>query len=865
MNNFKNNTIMKTSKAIIALLILLIGARSANAQYVAIPDTAFGSWLNANSVAHNYSACMTGNNTTGWYLDTTCTAVINDSVIDCRNAHIQDLTGIQYFKNLKRLFADSNQLSSLHRIPTTVSTFSCQQCGLTSLASLPPNLVSLVVPINQLTSLPPLPASLINLECGDNLLPTLPALPANLLYLYCGAMNSASLPGALPTTLPSGLVVLHCPGNHLTSLPTLPGSLQYLNCLKNQISSLPTLPQGLKQLLCQYNQLSAIPTLHDSLIDLFCNNNPGLSCLPNITINHLAHFFIDSTGIQCVPSRFTASNYDLRPDSLPVCGVGNANGCAIYNYVLIPDTNFGVWLNANGYSGCMTGSSSTQWYLDTTCSAVLSDTIVSCVHANISDLTGIQYFKSLRILNCLFNNLTSLPALPSGLISLNCSVNQLTSLPILSPPLTSLSCAYNQISTISSLPYTLRNLSVNHNLTLGCLPVIHRGTLDGFYIDSTNIQCMPNYFLANSYDRRPDSLPICGVGNANGCAVFTPDSLVWPGDADANRLVDNNDLLPIGLAYDSTGPARTVQSIVWQGDAATDWSNNLPGYSTTVNYKHADCNGDGTVNASDTSAILQNFSLTHSKTAGYNPVWRSGAPKLSISYSKDTVVVGDTLITTFTLGDSSTQTSAIYGLAFTHNYDPNVLDSNSVSFSFANSWLGNSSNSINIHKVQAAQGTIKAAITGINHTSRSGAGPIAFMRCIITTDNINGKDISYYRNLSYISDITAIDVQGNTIQLNAGIDSNEVGFYPTVGIEEPTGIAKVSIYPNPAVSQVSVFSDAPISQVTLTNMLGQTVIQEQGSLRQTEILDVRSLSKGVYTVHVQSQKGSGMTKLIINR
>ncbi len=918
------------------------GAGNANgcpAYYgVLIPDTNFGTWLNT----HGYNTCMTGNSATGWYMDTTCSAVLNNSTMICRGSNISDLTGIQYFKSLNWLDCDSNNLSSL----------------------------------------PILQASITYLDFGSNHFSTAPVLPANLLYLYCQAMNSATLPGVLPATLPNSLLFLDCVGNHLTSLPTFPGSLLYLACFKNQLTSLPALPNSLTQLVCSYNPLTSLPVLPDSLRELYtsfchltsvpylpktitkllCDHNPSLSCLPQIWKNNLDVFWIDSTNIQCMPNHFTATQYDLRPDSLPICGVGNANGCQIYNYVLIPDTNFGVWLNANGYSSCMTGSSSTHWYLDTTCSAVLTDTIIGCAGANINDLTGIQYFKNLTILACFRNNLsslpsplpasltslscsvnqmTSLPTLPAHLANLNCSVNRLTSLPALPSSLVGLACSYNQLTSLPVLPYALRNLYVSNNLTLGCLPVVHSGSLDGFYMDSTNIQCMPNHFtavrydirpdslpvcgagnvngcavnnncvlipdtnfgiwlnthnysscmsgnsatgwyldtlcsamqpdtiihidsanvydmtgvyylknvqvlhchnnlmvtmarlpdnliylecvanhitniptlpntliilscsfnnltslpampphlrtlscgfnqltsltampgslenlqcdsnrltslpaLANTslislscplnnitalpalpatiwdiacmnnpslsclpyvptgnlnwlgiagtniqcmpnhftatnYDVRPDSLPICGVGNANGCAVYNisagPDqtvcthaiatmagsgsaawfpassnpsvvsfandtlptttisgfdsigtytllfgdtttgvfdiihifvtSCVWPGDADANHIVDNNDLLPIGLAYDSIGPVRTVQGIVWQGDVSTDWADTLPGYFPTVNFKYADCNGDGRVDANDTLAIVTNFGLTHTKTA----------------------------------------------------------------------------------------------------------------------------------------------------------------------------------------------------------------------------------------------------------
>ena len=74
---------------------------SARAQYVTIPDTNFVNWLKT----HGYTNCVTGNQ-----MDTTCNKVINDTLIDCFNANIYDLTGISYFHNLKVLQCSKNHL-----------------------------------------------------------------------------------------------------------------------------------------------------------------------------------------------------------------------------------------------------------------------------------------------------------------------------------------------------------------------------------------------------------------------------------------------------------------------------------------------------------------------------------------------------------------------------------------------------------------------------------------------------------------------------------------------------------------------------------------------------------------------------------
>jgi sugar lactone lactonase YvrE len=349
--------------------------------------------------------------------------------------------------------------------------------------------------------------------------------------------------------------------------------------------------------------------------------------------------------------------------------------------------------------------------------------------------------------------------------------------------------------------------------------------------------------------------------NVENCSSL--QDTVWPGDADNNRLVDNNDLLTIGLGYDSMGPVRIVTGNVWQGDDATDWDNYFTIYAPTVNFNHADCNGDGTINAADTLAIIQNFGLTHAKNNGYINNWRNGIPGLTVKLTPDTVYAGDTLTTTFLLGDSTEPVGNIYGLAFTYHFDPIVTDTTSISFTYLASWLGTDTNSISILHDDMAAGTIQTAITGIDHLSRSGYGPIAVARCIITTDNINGKDFSYYTDKSYITDITAIDALGNPVPLNAGIDSAAVGYIPT-GIKEASAM-KVSIYPNPASTQVVVSAQAVMSSITITDMLGRQVLIQSIQNKPSETIDISALAAGIYSIHIFASGGDGVAKLIVNR
>lgn len=155
--------------------------------------------------------------------------------------------------------------------------------------------------------------------------------------------------------------------------------------------------------------------------------------------------------------------------------------------VVIPDANFVTYLQSTVPSA-MSGN-----LLDTT--NVLVTTTTHSIIANnlsISNIYGLQFFKSLTYLECNnnlltvlpklspvlnalhinYNSLTSLPALPNTLTFLDCSVNQLINLPTLSNSLLNLQCNFNNLIVLQSLPSSLNVLSCfrNHLITLPILP-----------------------------------------------------------------------------------------------------------------------------------------------------------------------------------------------------------------------------------------------------------------------------------------------------------------------------------------------------------------------------------------------------------
>jgi hypothetical protein len=260
-------------KSLIVLLCCLFFSFSVNAQYVTIPDTAFVNWLSANG----FDSCLVGSQ-----LDTTCSAVLDSTYIDCSNANIQDLTGIQYFKSVVTLICDTNLLDSLPALPTLLTYLDFSFNAVSPNSVLPNSITYLNCSQNELTVLPVLPASLLQLDCSYNMLTSLPVLPVT-------------------------LNMLACEGNYLDSLAPPQPPLTWIDCSDNRIFDLPVLP--------------------DSLYWFYCGTNP-LLCLP--WLNTIVNLDFSNTSVSCIPDSGNVTNSNPPLGNLPLCSVSDPSGCSTY-------------------------------------------------------------------------------------------------------------------------------------------------------------------------------------------------------------------------------------------------------------------------------------------------------------------------------------------------------------------------------------------------------------------------------------------------------------------------------------------------------------------------------------------------------
>ncbi len=196
----------------------------------------------------------------------------------------------------------------------------------------------------------------------------------------------------------------------------------------------------------------------------------------------------------------------------------------------------------------------------------------------------------------------------------------------------------------------------------------------------------PNVVILTAYDDN------CLLGRATSRAFYlqvvncdTAD--VWPGETNGDKVVDPLDILPIGIASGQTGPARPSASNNWVPQAAAPWKRN---FLSNQDYRHADCNGDGTIDGTDLIAVNQNLGNSHLKSNGWGPLENGvvGDPTLTVEYPQNTLVGGETVRMAISYGDFQTYQDDLYGLAVRLGMDMDNIVPGSIQLHYNNTVLG---------------------------------------------------------------------------------------------------------------------------------------------------------------------------------
>ena len=320
---------------------------------------------------------------------------------------------------------------------------------------------------------------------------------------------------------------------------------------------------------------------------------------------------------------------------------------------------------------------------------------------------------------------------------------------------------------------------------------------------------------------------------------------VWPGDANGDYTVNIYDPLAIAIANGQTGPSRTGATTTWSAQWCANWANNF--YTNNLNMKHADCNGNGTVNSTDLAAVTANYGQWHTK-GGAHPK-TTGAPELYFDMTGIVLLPGAPVSIPVKLGSSVTPFNNVYGLATRIKVDGLTLTA-TPTLSTSTSWLGNSSNTLNFSHSTSA-GVVDWAYSRTDHQNSNGQGTIAALEFVVPATANQGDIVNLSFDLPKIVDKNGIEIETfNTVDATVTVG------WP-VSVKDVAGLQYAAVVPNPSDRQAELkFNLHQPGKLTvkIVDMVGRAVWEHNGDFPagdQSMSLPA-DLAGGLYLIHLQS-------------
>ncbi len=231
--------------------------------------------------------------------------------------------------------------------------------------------------------------------------------------------------------------------------------------------------------------------------------------------------------------------------------------------------------------------------------------------------------------------------------------------------------------------------------------------------------------------------------------TFVFGDTVWPGDTNNNRVVNQADVLPIGLYWNKTGPKRDNASVSWQGQIALPWS---PEAAT-----FADANGDGIVNQADVLPIGLNWGQMRTASIFVLGKITDAFEATAATSTLGVKITGDTNPgKNFWLDVHADSVANLFGLSFELLYAPTTYVH--VDTIIAGIWLGD--DLVFFSYVDTTAGKISLAVSRkAGQEGKDSSGVIARIKMRMSGAAVHGQV-----TVLTLQNVAANDPAGNPIQ-----------------------------------------------------------------------------------------------------
>jgi hypothetical protein len=340
---------------------------------------------------------------------------------------------------------------------------------------------------------------------------------------------------------------------------------------------------------------------------------------------------------------------------------------------------------------------------------------------------------------------------------------------------------------------------------------------------------------------------------------------VWPGDVNNDGVVNTVDVLYLGVGFNTQGPVRNNQGIVWQASQGSPWNDILP---DSTNYAYLDCDGNGFVGTSDFNAIQQNYDSTHGTLiVDPFPTPDSLSPVFYFSGLPDSLRAGDTITLDIFAGNVLLPAN-FFGVALSFNYDTSLIVANSVSAT-PDSLLDAPIDRVFLLSTDNNNsGTFDLAITRLANSGGSSGNPItlASQRLLsisfIIEDNLIGKMVAGPLELS-LSNIRM--TSKDLLKSSGNTDAVSLPFVDVAASAPILQFDKLRVYPQPTSAYVIIDGLMENGFITLTDLTGNTITYQSVEKDTRNNIDCTQLAAGMYLLHIETRTGSIVKKILVEK
>lgn len=329
------------------------------------------------------------------------------------------------------------------------------------------------------------------------------------------------------------------------------------------------------------------------------------------------------------------------------------------------------------------------------------------------------------------------------------------------------------------------------------------------------------------------------------------DGLVWPGDTNNDGIVNNFDILNIGIGFEAEGPSRTDASINWEGQEANDWDHK---FDNGLNFKFADADGLGSINFSDIEVIEQNWEEEHDFRGETDQSGFAGSD-IPIFLQAGDYATNKVIEIPIHLGAENLPADNIYGIAFSISYDPSMVDVNSLTINTNDSWFTQNDNDhLRIEKNNSEDGLLHFAMVRKDHENLSGTGVIADLEVFF-----HEIDMEISESHLSIESVRFVDSKGKelpAVQIGSTVNIENQTTSTTANVNP----LNISLYPNPSSGLINIETNSTIESINLMKLDGSICKTYKGDVR---LIDLSHLENQLYLLKIQTNNETVVKKVTL--